>query len=87
MFDPEDDKYEAEQILANLIGGSGGVLRPPQGTDKRMTTIKISSHAHKRLRDIAASFGYTWKGGGNLSLLLEAIGSNILEVKPTTKLR
>lgn len=78
----DNDKYEAEQILAKLVQGSGGVMRPPQGIEKRTTTIKISDSAHASLKRIAASFGYRWKGTGNLSLLLEAIGEGILTVKP-----
>lgn len=76
------DKMEAEQILAKVIKEHGGVPRPEYNTEKRMVATKISNHAHEGLRRIAKSYGYTWKGVGNVTMLLEAIGTGVLTVKP-----
>lgn len=87
MHEDEDeaariDREEAEQILAKLISNHGGMVRPEYHAEKRMVTAKISNHAHEGLKRIAKGYGYTWKGTGNVSMLLEAIGSGMFTIKP-----
>lgn len=58
----------------------GHALRPPQLGNRRMMSAKISTAAHIGLKTLAKELGYTRAGSGNVSLLLEAIGTRTLTI-------
>lgn len=77
----EDDAQAVEIIKKHL---NGHALRPPK-TDapKRLISARLSVNAHIGLQRVAAQLGYTHANQGNVSLLLEAIGTGMVVVTPT----
>lgn len=75
-----DDDARAVEILNNHLDGRA--LRPPRAHNRRAVTASISHTAHNGLREIAQELGYVYNGTGNVSLLLEAIGTRTVKVTP-----
>ena len=75
----EDDAQMVEMLNRHL--SMGRALMPPKVGTKRTISARISDVAHTGLQAIAKELGYTYKGVGNVSLLLEAIGTHTVEVK------
>lgn len=72
------DRDAANDLLRQY--SNSHALRPPVFADKRLISAKLSDTAISGLRNIAHSLGYIYNGHGNISLLLEAIGTNTLTV-------
>lgn len=73
----EDDARAVETINRFL---EGKALRPPQLGNKRMVSAKLSAVAIAGLQMIAKELGYVHNDRGNVSMLLEAIGTRTLSV-------
>lgn len=77
----EDDAQAVDLLNRHL---NGQALRPPRSaTPYKMMSARLSEEALTGLRNIAARLGYVRAGHGNVSLLLEAIGTGTVEVTPT----
>lgn len=74
------DDEAALKILHDLIGDSAA--RPPQPRDGyKIVSSRISQAAHDGLRSVASQLGYRHAGRGNVSMLLEAIGTGTVIVR------
>lgn len=72
-----------EAALAILRRYSAGkALRPPVYPDKTVISVKISAHAKRRLEQLAKDLGYIYSGHGNVSMLIEAIGTDTVDIVP-----
>jgi hypothetical protein len=54
---------------------------------KKTISARITERAHDGLVMEAARLGYLWNGRGNVSTLLEAIGTGVVTITPTRQLR
>lgn len=70
---------EALAIIAQINGGYAN--RPPKATTgKRMITARLTTAAIDGLEQTARRLGYIHAGHGNVSMLLEAIGTGTVHV-------
>lgn len=58
----------------------GRAMRPPQLGNKRMISAKLSQVAITGLQQLAKELGYVRAGTGNVSMLLEALGTRTVTV-------
>jgi hypothetical protein len=72
------DDARAVETLNRLLQDKA--MRPPQHGNKRMMSAKLSQVAITGLKHIAKELGYVHAGDGNVSMLLEAIGTQTLHV-------
>jgi hypothetical protein len=77
----EDDAHMID--LLNRHIALGKAIRPPKVGTKRMISARISDVAYARLQSIAKELGYVYNGQGNVSVLLEAIGTDTVQVTRT----
>ncbi len=54
--------------------------KPVPGRQKHPVVCQLSQEAHDGLKALASRLGYNRSDGGNVTLLLEALGQGILEV-------
>ncbi len=74
-----EDDAQAVDIIHKVL--QGRAMRPPRSTTKyHLMSARISEEAHKSLQDIAKQLGYVRAGKGNVSLLLEAIGTGMVGI-------
>jgi hypothetical protein len=76
----EDDARAV--ALINEYIRDGHAMRPPNLPDKTTISARLSRTAHHGLQQIAKELGYVHgrSGKGNVSLLLEAIGTRTVTV-------
>lgn len=79
-----DDEERATAILNSYLGGTA--LKPPKFKEKTMISARLSKVALEGLKRIAEQHGYIHDGKGNVTMLLEAIGTGTLEVTQTALL-
>ncbi len=85
---PQLQKTDDEMAVEIMNHYSRGrALRPPMFQDKTVISVKLSKRAKERLQYLASQLGYVHSGHGNISMLLEAIGTDTVEVTITPKLR
>lgn len=75
----EADNERARALIQEYIGNRA--MRPPAYGNKRAISIKLSSVALDGLREIASQMGYIYNGQGNVSMLIEAIGTHTVKVE------
>jgi hypothetical protein len=75
----EDDAQMVDMLNQHLA--MGRALMPPKIGTKQVMSARISDVALTGLKMIAKELGYTYRGQGNVSLLLEAIGTETVEVR------
>lgn len=75
-----EDDQRALDVLLRLQ--QGRALRPPKLGGYKTISARITGTAHSGLQRIAHQLGYVRAGQGNVSLLLEAIGTGTVEVTP-----
>lgn len=75
------DDAQAVKILKTMLDGKA--LRPPKFGERKHISAKLSQVAIDGLANIAKQLGYVHGGRGNISLLLEAIGTGTVRVQPT----
>ena len=76
-----EDSAQAVEILNTALGGQA--LRPPRSkTPKKLISASISEEAHAGLQALAKKLGYVRADQGNVSMLLEAIGMDCLDIRP-----
>lgn len=79
----EQTRNDNEAAVAILRRYSAGkALRPPVYPNKTVISVKISEHAKQRLEQIAKDLGYIYAGHGNVSMLIEAIGTDTVDIVP-----
>lgn len=72
------DEQAAYDVLERAM--QGRAFKPPKIADRTLISAKVSKVALEGLRTIAQQLGYTHGGHGNVSMLLEAIGTGTVEV-------
>lgn len=76
-----EDSLQATEIINAALGGHA--LRPPRSrTPQKMISARISEEAHAGLQALAIKLGYMRADQGNVSMLLEAIGTGTVNVTP-----
>lgn len=75
------DDERAVALIRHAMNGKA--LRPPLMPNRSMVSFRLSEAAKEGLRRVAAELGYTYAGHGNISMLLEAIGTDTVRVTPT----
>ena len=75
----EDDAQMVDMLNSYLA--KGHALLPPKVGPKHTISARISDVAHNGLKTLAKELGYTYAGEGNVSLFLEAIGTQTVEVR------
>lgn len=79
----EQNNADDEAALAIIRRISNGkALRPPSLPDKQTISVRLSTIAKDGLQRIATEMGYTHNHHGNISMLLEAIGTDTVLVTP-----
>lgn len=78
----QEDDEAARAIARSFMNGRA--LRPPMYGNKKVITVKLSSTALDGLRQIAERMGYMHKSQGNVSMLIEAIGTGTIKLAPPT---
>lgn len=81
----EQSVYEQDARAVHAINKilNGRALRPSAPYQPKTISARVSENAHIGLKAIAQQLGYTWNNQGNLSMLLEAIGTGTVQVTPT----
>lgn len=74
-----DDDARAVAVINEYLK-DGRAMRPPNLPNKRTISARVSDTAHAGLQAIARDLGYVYGGQGNVSLLLEAIGTRTVIV-------
>lgn len=79
----EQQRREDDQRARDIIRehSKGYALRPPNFGNKKVITVKLSSVALDGLRETATRLGYVFNGKGNVSMLIEAIGTGTIKVR------
>jgi hypothetical protein len=72
------DDAKAVDTLNRLLDGKA--MRPPQLGNRRLISAKLSNAAIIGLRVKAKELGYVHNDTGNISMLLEAIGTGTVSV-------
>lgn len=75
----EDDAKMVDMLNKHI--SEGHALLPPKLGTKIIISARISDVAQAGLQAVAKELGYTYRGQGNISLLLEAIGTRTVEVR------
>lgn len=63
-----------------ISNGSPPIASPDKY--KRPRSLRMGDRTWEGLRDLAHSLGYTYAGQGNITALLESLGSNLWELNP-----
>lgn len=75
-----DDAKAVDALTKTL---NGRALRPPVAHKPKLMSARVSERAMIGLKMTALQLGYVWNGQGNVSMLLEAIGTGTVQVTPT----
>lgn len=80
MTDVYQDDARAVDTINRLLGNV--VTKPPKLGNRRMISAKLSQTAITGLKMRAKELGYVHNGDGNISMLLEAIGTQTITIVP-----
>lgn len=69
----------------NAWRASQGLPRLAPKGPKKPHMFQLTEAAYAGLSDLASGLGYTYWGGGNVTALLEALGSGIWSLVPGTQ--
>lgn len=75
---PYEDDAAAVRVITSMLDGKA--MRPPKYGGRKHISAQLSEVARDGLAAQAKKLGYVHAGKGNISMLLEAIGTGVVQV-------